>query len=149
MNALVAELWQNFRKPRLHHRGGMASVRAPLEIDGHSFVIAFNTHPQSVGFVGAHSTGLWATMVSTAAASDTSVPASTGARDTREVRLAEAAARGLSGAGIDDQQMLRRLIRARDADQVASAAARESSITPAAASLLAQLRAEVGATESS
>lgn len=62
---------------------------------------------------------------------------------TRETRLAEAEARGLSGAGVDDSQALRRLARARAAEEAAKEADTARLLTPAAASLLESLRADL------
>lgn len=65
-------------------------------------------------------------------------PAKEGAYATR---LADAEARGLDGGGVDEEQRLRRLIRARAAD--AAQEAKQSTVTPAAALLLAQMRTQV------
>jgi SOS response regulatory protein OraA/RecX len=62
---------------------------------------------------------------------------------TRDTRLAEATARGLSGEGVSENQMLRRLIRARAAEEAAQEAAAAQAVTPAAARLLESLRAEI------
>jgi hypothetical protein len=75
------------------------------------------------------------------AAAPPDVPAA--AEDTLEARLAEALARGLGGYGIDEDQMLRRLMRAREADATARAKAAENAVTPAAASLLSELRTQL------
>ena len=64
------------------------------------------------------------------------------AEGTRKARLAEAALRGLCSAGIDEKQVLRRLARVHQAEEAAAAAASERP-TPAAASALAALRAEL------
>ena len=61
---------------------------------------------------------------------------------TWETKLAEAHARGLTGAGVDDTQVMRRLARARAADDAAKEREAARAITPAAASALASLRAE-------
>uniref|UniRef100_A0A7S2JAL3 Uncharacterized protein n=1 Tax=Haptolina brevifila TaxID=156173 RepID=A0A7S2JAL3_9EUKA len=62
-----------------------------------------------------------------------------GTADTYEARLEEAEARGLGG--VDHAQQLRRLIRAREADE--AAAHTQLSSSPAAAELLAQMRAQM------
>ena len=56
-----------------------------------------------------------------------------------EARLAEAAARNLGG--VDPTQQLRRLARVREAEEEARQKRASSTLTPAAASLLAELRA--------
>ena len=67
-----------------------------------------------------------------------SVPALSVAAD-EKARLAEAAARGLGGG--DPTQQLRRLARAHEQDAQARQHAAATTMTPAAASLLAALRA--------
>ena len=62
---------------------------------------------------------------------------------TRETRVAEAMARGLSGKGVDEEHMLRRLARVREAEQAAKDEAAAKAVTPAAASLLADLRSQI------
>ena len=67
-------------------------------------------------------------------------PAPSMATDTGS-RLAEAAERGLGG--VDETQQLRRLARAHEQDEQARQQAKATALTPAAASLLAQLRGGV------
>jgi hypothetical protein len=64
------------------------------------------------------------------------------AEGTRKARLAEAAIRGLCSAGIDEKQSLRRLARIHQAEEAAAAAEAEKP-TPAAATALAALRADM------